>query len=98
MSIWPFWENKLEEKAVLERTMQNKVLKMTSEMHTMQRDIERIQKDYRELENDIQKKVQENQEKAIESAKIEMAVSNLFRKARMIRPHKDNVSWEMSKG
>lgn len=82
----------MEKKIQLERDLQNKVLKMTSEMHTIQREIEKRQKDFRELETQIQKKIQENQEKAIESAKIEMAVYNLYKNAKKIRQVKEKVS------
>jgi len=84
-------EKKSEEKINQERELMNKVLKMTSDIHNLQKEIDGIQKNYRDLENDIQRKVLENQKKAIESAKIDNAVENLYRKAKKIRPTKEPV-------
>ena len=63
-------------------------------MHNMQQEIDALQKSYEELEGDISKQIQENKEKAIESAKIEMAVSNLYSRCNQVRPFKENRNVE----
>jgi chromosome segregation ATPase len=63
----------------MKREMQNKIFKMNSEMHKTQKEIDELQKQLREIDIEIAEKVRMNQDKMIESAKIEMAVNNLYR-------------------
>lgn len=74
-------KEKVEEKAAKERDIQAKIFKMNSEMHTTQKDIEQMAKELQDIDLEITEKIKVNQDKTIESAKIEMSIQNLYRKA-----------------
>jgi hypothetical protein len=61
------------------RLFQNEIFKLNSEIHKTQKDIDELHKRLREIDLEISEKVRMNQDKMIESAKIEMAVNNLYR-------------------
>jgi SMC interacting uncharacterized protein involved in chromosome segregation len=78
----------------MKREMQNKIFKMNSEMHKTQKDIDELHKQLRDIDIEIAEKVRMNQDKMIESAKIEMAVNNL---ARMVKESKKKNVKETNK-
>ena len=72
-------KNKIEEMNTKKRDMQNEIFKMNSEIHKTQKDIDKYHERLREIDLEITEKVRLNQDKMIESAKVEMAVNNLYR-------------------
>lgn len=65
----------------MKRDMQNEIFKLNSDIHKTQKDIDELLKKLRDIDLEISEKVRMNQDKMIESAKIEMAVNNLHRMA-----------------
>lgn len=60
-------------------TIQSEIFKKNSLMHQIQKEIDEFHKQLREIDLEITQKVRMNQDKMIESAKIEMAINNLYR-------------------
>ena len=60
-------------------SFQSEIFKKNSNMHQIQKEIDRLHEQLRVIDLEITEKVRMNQDKMIESAKIEMAINNLHR-------------------
>lgn len=60
-------------------SFQSEIFKKNSNMHQIQKEIDKLHEQLRVIDLEITEKVRMNQDKMIESAKIEMAINNLHR-------------------
>lgn len=60
-------------------SFQSEIFKKNSNMHQIQKEIDKLHEQLRVIDLEITEKVRMNQDKMIESAKIDMAINNLHR-------------------